>query len=232
MLADTGFQRTLQWPVARLIPHWNSFDDYLESMRHERKSVFKDIRRDLNRLRTSGTEIAQFTPQSTDVPRLQELADANYRKYGDEVFPYGAAFFTTLTTQLQDDAVWYGAWKNDRLIAFSLMLKSSNRAWGTYFGCDYDACSDDRTYFNLVFNRPIEDAIAAGLASLYFGRGLHSLKVRRGCESVPTYLYYRARTALGRALVGPTLRLRSRYVARKGGRMPVSGKGQAQPEKR
>lgn len=230
-LAADGFHRTLQWPVARMVPKWSSFEGYLAAMRLANKSVAKDIRRERNRLRESGTTIEQFTPQPSDVPRLHALAAANYEKYGDETFPYRTSFFTTLTERSGGDAVWYGAWKSGRLVAFSLMLEVGDRAWGTYFGCDYEACGDDRTYFNLIFNRPIEDAAKTGLTSLYFGRGLHALKRRRGCESVPSHVFYRARQPLRNVLLGPGLSLRSRYVARKDARAHWSGAGRRSPKK-
>ncbi len=224
LLAE-GFHCTLQWPVARLNPDWDSFDDYLKAMRRASKSVAKDIRRERNRLHKSGTTIATLTPDMSNAQRLHDLAVANYQRYGDEIFPYEPNFFTNLSDEMGDDAVWYGAWKAGRLVAFSLLLKLGDCAWGTYFGCDYEACGDDRTYFNLIFNHPIEDAAAKRLAKLYFGRGLHALKLRRGCESVPTYVFYRARQPLRNALLGLGLPLRSRYVARKNARAHWSDAG-------
>jgi predicted N-acyltransferase len=210
-LKSSGFHRSSQLPIARLAIRWDSFSEYLQSVRTTSASVAKDVRRERNRLCKSGIEIRTFVPEPPDEPRLLELAQANYRKYGDGRFPYEGPYFSTLARALGDDLVLYGAWKGKQLVAFSLMLRNQDRAWGTYFGCDYEASGRDHTYFNIVFNRPIEDAIESGLSYLYFGRGLHDLKCRRGCESIPSYLFYRSRNRYVNLLFGPAFRLRSSY---------------------
>lgn len=212
-LESSGFHRSMQFPAAQLIPQWDSFGSYLRAIGTRSRAVAKDIRRERNKLAKSGTIIDRFIPESSDGPRLLDLANSNYQKYRPEPFPYRHAFFSMLAEQMKDDAVFYGGWKAGRLVAFSLMVKTGNDAWGVYCGWDRAVCGNDQTYFNIVFNRPIEDAISDRLSSLNYGPGLLDLKLRRGCHSVPLYIFYWSQRSSRHLLLGPGLKLRSRYIA-------------------
>jgi hypothetical protein len=58
-------------------------------------------------------------------------------------------------------------------------------------GVDYDVAGDDYTYFQLVYNSMIARAIDAGMRGIYYGRGMYSVKLRRGCRLTDTWIYSR-----------------------------------------
>jgi predicted N-acyltransferase len=212
--SNLNLHKSALFPAASLVPEWKSFDDYVAAIAKRSKSAAKDIRRERNRLRKSDTTIDRFTPGPRDDQRLRELAESNYIKYGLGAFPYAESFFSTLSKKMQDDAVFFGAWKSDLLVAFSLLVKCGKDAWGAYYGSDFEACGNDHTYFNVVFNKPIEYAIDAKLARLNYGPGLLDLKLRRGCELTPLHVYYRSLGST-RWLLGRGLALRTRYIVNK-----------------
>lgn len=217
LLASARFHESKNLPVARLESRWTSFDGYLRSVKSISKGAAKDIRRERNRLSKTGTEIVRLYPRDFDADRLSELLSYNYRKYDNSPFPFSKSFFSVLVSYMPDDAIVYGAWKSGDLVAFTLMLKTGKKAWGVYYGCDYDACGRDGTYFNIVYNRPIQEIIETDLVALYYGRGLHEFKRRRGCTIVPSYVYYKASSAFRHHLLAPAFEMRSRYFTRKTG---------------
>jgi predicted N-acyltransferase len=217
ILKSSSFCESINGPVARLESQWTSFEDYLRAVKRISKGTAKDIRRERNRLLKSRTKISRLHLTDLDPGRMVELLSYNYRKHNNPPFPFNESFFNVLASYMPNDAVCYGAWKSGELVAFSLMLKADKEAWGIYYGCDYDACGRDGTYFNIVFNLPIEEIIEQRLDALNYGLGLHELKQRRGCTIMRSYIYYKASTRLRHLLLRPAFVLRSLYFARKTG---------------
>jgi predicted N-acyltransferase len=130
-------------------------------------------------------------------------------------FPYKPSLFGRLQENLGKNGIVYAAFKNSRLIGFSLVLEGNGIGYGLELGVEDDLPKREATYFNLCYNKPIKDGIGGKTKTLYFGQGLPELKVRRGCKLRDVYVFYRSPSRIRNAILGPWFELHSWWVKRK-----------------
>lgn len=215
LLGTAGYHQTRYMPLCRLDIRWSSFDDYVRDLARTSKNMRKNVQRERNRARAEGVSFERVEEIGELAPRMLELMNATYAKHGNGEFPFHAGFFGDLLMHLGKNAMIYTAWKAGKMTGVSVLVKHAGVAWGHYVGFDYASAGRDFTYFNLIFHRPIVDAIDEGARSLHYGRGQYRTKLGRGCTLCDVFVYYKPHRAVFSLPVALWCALHSRYFRRK-----------------
>jgi len=215
LLKARGYSTTVVFPACYLDVEWSSFQGYLAYLKGLSKNAAKQVRKDLNRNRKAGVEVERIRDAASYQSRLFELADKHWYKYNQLRFPYKPDFFAEVQDNFGDDAVIYGAFKDSVLIGFMLLLRMGQTGHALEVGVDHELSQRDATYFNIVYYRPIADAIGQQIQRLYFGRGLPETKMRRGCKRRPSYLCYKAKSRFKNNALRAWFLIHARWTRRK-----------------
>jgi predicted N-acyltransferase len=184
-------------PVCYLDIEWQAFDDYLRSLRKCHPRTEKNIRHEINLFNRSGVTIDRLDDPAGVCNRLHAVVDVHYRRLNGRPFPFRPEFFVELKSRLGDKALVYTARRKDKIIGVLVMLRNDTEAFLPIIGIDTEDVRKDSIYFNLAFNRPIREAIEAGLDRIWFGRLVYSTKIRRGCRLSDVNLYLRTGSGIG-----------------------------------
>ncbi len=106
--------------------------------------------------------------------------------------PFQEDFLSRLKKNLGDDLVIYQSLKKSRVSGVGVMLKKGKTGNLSFAGIDHDLAQNDFTFFNMLFYRPITDAIAENIKRLYFGNGKYDMKIRRGCKIQTAFLFHKS----------------------------------------
>ena len=118
---------------------------------------------------------------------------------------------------LGQDAIFYGAFCEDSLVGFVVLVKRGDIGYLPWTGIDRKTPARSGTYFNLVFYRPVEDAIRLRIKTLYFGRALYKTKVRRGCRVCRPRHFYRSPNRALHGILRPWFGFHETWMRRKMG---------------
>lgn len=212
VLLSRGYIRSPELPVCCLDIEWDSFDGYLRGLRKHHPSTAQNIRTELNGGRRAGVVISPVENPAPISDQLHRLMEAHHHRLNDRSFPYRPEFFQKLKAYLDGRAVVYTATLRERIVAALVMFRGKGIASVPMIGIDDGFVRKHHLYFNLAFNRPIEDAIQAGMTRLYFGRMIYGTKLRRGCRLANTDLFFRARNGISHAVLRLLLAVRARRV--------------------
>ena len=200
---------TPELPVCCLEIEWDSFAGYLLALKSQHPRTERNIRYEINQFRRSGITIERLEDPAGVCGRLHEVVDSHHRRLNGRPFPYRPEFFEQLKSRLGDKAIIYAAVTGERIVGVLVMLCSDEEASLPIVGIDPEYFRKDALYFNLVFNRPIRDAIEAGLRRVYYGRLVYDVKLWRGCRLVDSNIYLMPRCGLGGTLLQPLMALRT-----------------------
>ena len=174
-------------PGATLDIRWQDMDGYLELLG---PSTRKDLRRKWRagaalkiEWRTDLTGIAE------DVQRLYRETLANAELSFEELTP---AYFENVLRDMQGRAFCVTYSEGDRLVAFNLVLRDSERLLDKFFGMDY-AVTDRYNLYHVSWLENIRHCIEHGIGVYESGQGLHGEKRRLGSTLHANALWYRHR---------------------------------------
>lgn len=167
--------------------HWEnhsykSFDDYLNDLRSRRR---KEIRRERRAVHEHQVDVRVF--EGRDIPLeydedIFDFYDRTHETYGWTGY-LNKAFFTYLLTNMPESLVFFGAYREDALIAGAFCLRDRRRLYGRYWGTREEI---DQLHFETALYRPIEWAIEHGVEVIEPGAGGQH-KFRRGFMPRKTY---------------------------------------------
>jgi predicted N-acyltransferase len=190
-------------PVCALDVPWSSFADYMAFIRKTRgKKAYNDIKLQLNRNKKQGVKIDSVENPSEIDDRIAHLLEMQGKKYGQASSVFRKSLVCAMKRNLGKRARIYVARKSGLVTGVCIVLKKQRTGYVLITGIDH-AAGNDFTYFNLVYYRPIKDAIAEKTNRLYFGTEVYRLKFRRGCRCQPVYLYYKPRNRFNEILLAP-----------------------------
>jgi len=210
-----SFRRYLcgpELPMTYLDIEWNSFADYLRTLKKWYPGTEKSIRNEVNRSQRAGVMIQRLEDTSSVWSRLHAVAEAHYKRLNASPFPYQPEFFRKVKEYLGDSVVIYTANKDEQIIGLLIMLRSNGNGFLPIIGIDTEYVRKDGIYFNLAFNRPILDGIESGLRRLHFGMLLYGAKVRRGCRLSYANLYLQTKGRISHFVMRPIFACRSRKI--------------------
>ncbi len=193
VLTKRGYLRGSELPTAclELDPGWHSFADFRRHLKKTHPSTAKNIKQELNHAKRAGLVIEQLDEPAPYRERLHGLMDAHNVRLNRQPFPYRAEFFDQLKARLGDRAGIYVARIGAELVGTTVELRGGDEVFLAMVGINHDSGRAGAAYFNLNYNRTIEDSIAAGHRRIYFGKMVYDAKARRGCCCVETDSYLR-----------------------------------------
>jgi len=215
LLTERGYHLSRDFPVCYLDIEWDSFEGYLGHLRSFSRKMRRNVKEERNRFKRAGLVIKEIDDLSPYGTRLHALVNEVYLKHRNANVPFTTSFLATLKHYLGENAVFYGAFLEGDLIGFVLLLKKGGAGYLPWMGIDWNKTGNEATYFNLVYYRPIEDAIAQGLKRLYFGKALYRTKVRRGCRTLDLGYYYKGSSATRHAFLRPWFAFHSAWMKRR-----------------
>ena len=215
LFRQNRYGRVFDLPLNYLDIGWSSFQGYRNYVKGVSFNTWKKINNQMNINEMAGVVIERLEDVDGCEDRLYELINNNYYKHNRMKSPFKKEFFGKLKENLGKDAVIYIARKKDQLTAVSLLLKRNRVGFTAMVGVDHELAGNDFTYFNIVYYRPIMDAISDQMKRLYFGNSMYELKARRGCKRMPAYIYYRTFNKITNLAVKPWFALLSvRYKSK------------------
>ena len=213
-LRGAGYLSSRYLPLAEIAIEWDSFDEYVATLRKQHKNIAKDIRRERNRCRSAGVTLEEPAALDDRDKSFVELANQTYSKHGDLAFPYAVGFFSSLKRELDHDLLVCNAQKDGKILGFVTMISDGHTAWAGSYGLDYTDSASAFVYFNLVLQWPVRKAIELGLKNVVLGRGHYELKLRRGCTLNDTHFFYKPSHSLSKLLYARLFRMLDRHYAR------------------
>lgn len=215
VLARRGYLLTRYSPLCHLDIEWDSFDGYLKTLQRQRRDMRKKIRYELRRCRDSGVTIRELEDAEELSAPLFRLANRQMLRRGLRSLPYDSKLVLRAKQYLGRDALFYGAFRENRLVGFSMFLLRGRQAYARLFGLSDDEAKRDFTYFNLCYYEPIRDLTARGVQRIFYGAGPHLPKIRRGCRVCRVEVAYHPRSAWARALLRPAVAAHRAWFERK-----------------
>jgi predicted N-acyltransferase len=161
-------------PQTILHLNYPTFDDYLTWLRKNRKSTYKDYRRQSNRAADLGIEVT-IENEVTDIEQALTLIQATHDNHGSMPHPNARPAMEHLSIA---GGRWLAARQNGRLVGTGLLL-GDNGGWVMAFlGLDYNV---RYAYFQLIY-AAIREAIESGGTYLVGGASTYNLKERLGFQ--------------------------------------------------
>lgn len=215
LLKNRNYNHTVIPPFYYLDIEWSSFDEYVESLKQISRSSKKRVKNEINRNKKEGVRIEIEKEPGKYQDRLYELINNNYHKHNDLQIYFSWEFVNELKRNIGNDSVFYVSWKDNMITGCSILLRKNDAGHVYLVGVDEELVKNDRTYFNLCYYRPIQDAISNGLKKMKFGMGEHKVKTRRGCKTGNSYIYYKASGKRFNFVLKPLFALFSSWYQRK-----------------
>jgi len=214
VLANRGYLRSPELPAAslELCPGWRCFADFRRHLKKTHPRTATNLNVEINRAKRNGLVIEQLDNPEPHSDRLHHLMDSHYRRLNRQPFMFRPEFFDRLKARLGERAVIYVARIGTTIIGASIALRDDDEVFFPMIGVDHDSSRLAAVYFNLGYNRPIEDSIAAGHRRIYFGKSAYDTKARRGCIRVETDFYLRVWSRLHERALRAFFILRSRRI--------------------
>jgi predicted N-acyltransferase len=214
VLAKRGYLRSREAPVAclELDPGWSCFGDFRRHLKKAHPQTAKSLSREINLARRGGLVIEQLDEPAHLREQLHGLMNSHYVRLNRRPFPFRPEFFERLKSRLEGRAVIYVARLEQELIGVLVALRDDDAVYLPMIGVDPQRSRASAAYFNLGYNRPIQDSLTAGHHRVYFGKLLYGMKARRGCRRLEMDLYFRGRNTIQERLLRPLFDFRSRRI--------------------
>ena len=191
LLCRNGYTRIIGPPLAYLDIVWPSFSAYRKDRSSLSRNIRGNINWEINRNRKAGIEIVLLKNLSGYEEALYRLMALNASKYGQTNASYNDRFFYALAANMSHQYRVYAAFKKGTMVGMCLFLTQADVWHALIVGIDHRYEGNDLTYFNITFNRPIQDATNASCKRIYYGNSLYEVKLRRGCHLLPVNTFYK-----------------------------------------
>jgi predicted N-acyltransferase/multidrug transporter EmrE-like cation transporter len=177
-------------PGATLDLRWHDIDAYLDSLG-------ASTRKDLRRKRREGAALriewrGDVIGIADDVQRLYRETLAHAELAFEELTP---AYFDNVLRDMPGRAFCVTYSENDRLVAFNLVLRDSERLLDKFLGMDY-AAMDRYNLYHVSWLENVRYCIGEGIGMYESGQGLYREKVRLGSTLHANALWYHHRNRL------------------------------------
>lgn len=145
-----GYAKVNNLPLAKMEVRWQSFDEYLKSMRSNyRTKIIKRMKR-CNSENISMHVVKDFSQYADEMENLWLNVNRNAKEYSREKLTSG--FFKSIDQHLKENSSVILAKKDDTLVGFASLLSNYNKTLvSMYFGLNYNYNKEYNLYFNLLY---------------------------------------------------------------------------------
>lgn len=177
-------------PGATLAIRWRDVEGYLASLGPATRKDLRRKYRDGARLRV--TWRGDLAGIAADVQRLYRATLAHAEFLFEELTP---AYFENVLRGMPGRAYCVTYEEGERLLAFNLVLRDSERLLDKFLGMDYSA-RDRYNLYHVSWLENIRCCVTEGIGVYESGQGLSREKLRLGSTLHPNNLWYRHRNHL------------------------------------
>jgi predicted N-acyltransferase len=201
LFGDLGFLRVPNLPVATLNVPWKTTQAYEADLRHSYRRAYRRRRRVLAEAGVTARVVVDFAPLANELAGLWRQVYDRASEYRREILP--PAFFTRISEELGEESSVLLLEKDERPLAFALLLREENQLLWPYCGLDYAVNEQYELYFNLLYEI-VHHAIRLGVPEVDMGITTLDAKKRVGATVQPLHMYMRHCGLLFRE-IGPRL---------------------------
>ena len=185
LFESNGYKKIFINSTGILYNRFNSFEDYLKSLKPNARSV---VRREIKKFTQSGCEIEVLDNPFEKLNKLYTLANEiqEHHNLSDWEFSFDKmkAVFINMNKYLKSIIAKY----DDEIIGTVTYLEKDGIRATYGLGFDYDKSRKNRTYFYIFYYNSIMDMIRNNISKIDFDTTSYTAKERRGCEIIPQYL--------------------------------------------
>ncbi|MGE5549107.1 MAG: aminotransferase class I/II-fold pyridoxal phosphate-dependent enzyme [Bacteroidota bacterium] len=182
ILQKFGYEPIFGFPSPILRIEGDSIEDYLNSLKSQRRDYVKKIQAKLRVPEISVEVMTDFGKYATRLSELTEQVSKNADEYEHEKLT--PAYFYEIDRCLSDKSYVIVIKADNEIVAHALCLEGDSEVFMAYVGIDYKYNQKYQLYFNLYF-LVIEEALKRHKRIINFGITTYDFKLLIGCELEP-----------------------------------------------
>ncbi len=181
-LRARGFDRLFGFPAAVIPIVWNSFDEYVASLKSESRRRVRKARLKLQQPGMKTEVVTDFAAHAEEMLALWHQTNNRATSYQHEKL--SARYFSEISSQLGPRSEAILIHSEGKLVGMAACLLGDEEYFFAHVGMAYDRRSDDEVYRNLCY-LGLERAIQGGYRRLNMGITTYDLKFDIGAMSEP-----------------------------------------------
>lgn len=182
ILKQSGYYPAKGFPVASMQLSWNSFEQYLDSLKSKRRNNIKQKRTKLQFEEISVEIIEDYAPYAE---RLAELwANVAINNNGYEHERLTPEYFRAMSKNLKGRSHVVAIKQNEKIVAYGLNLIGDKEYFGVAEGLDYNVRDKYSLYANNIFEG-LRVACELGKKTYNIGVTTYDFKTSIGAELEP-----------------------------------------------
>jgi len=189
ILLNRKFNYATNMPNIVMKIKWNSFNDYINTLRYNYRRFVKKCLAAINNNKVKIKIINDFKEYVPQIRKLYFNCYENAKEFKREILTED--FFYKTNEYLKEKSIIITLEDNyNNLIGFSFLILDGNIARLLYVGMDYQVKDKYLTYFN-IFYQSLKYAIENGFKELELGVTTYEFKLKMGGEIVSLYAYFK-----------------------------------------
>lgn len=188
-----NFTRANNLPNVEIDIKWNSFNEYIGSLRYNYRRSVKKCLSTLERENISIEYLYDYQDQAPVLKKLYQNCYNNAKEYRREILTED--FFDKINTYLSKKSMVILLKKNEEVLGFSFFLLDDYTARLLYIGMNYEKNKEYLTYFN-IFYSGLKFAIENNYKKIELGVTTYDFKLRIGGKIVSLYAYIKHQNKL------------------------------------
>jgi len=185
--------------VVRIQPEWDSFEDYLLSMRTKYRTRAKKVLSNSEDLVIKDFNESEI---STYEKKINELYSSVIDKASFKLGNLNAYVLKELKTTLQDNFIFKAYFLKNEIIGFTTCFIQEQTVESFHIGFDYNFKNSHNIYQRMLYDY-MDLAIKNNVQELHLGRTAETIKSCIGAEPVGMKLYVRHRNSVSNTLLKP-----------------------------
>jgi predicted N-acyltransferase len=187
---------------------WDSFDDYVNNLKH-----YKVVRRELKKNHLAGLKIEQARSKE-EIEEVLNLIKRNFDKYYEGEMKLSSDLLLKFSKEFPDEIMFYRFVAKGEDVASSVYVLGNNFV-NSWMGGHRQVDFENFIFFDMVIYEPIRIAIRNKVPLVVLGSHSYWYKKARGAMRYPVYIYVKSE----RWLNSLVFRLINRYKLRKHSKM-------------
>ncbi|MBL0682709.1 peptidogalycan biosysnthesis protein [Aquimarina mytili] len=189
--------------VLNILPEWNTFDDYLSSMRTKFRTRAKKVFKKSEKI-----SVKDFTAEDIDTYKNQinTLYLSVIEKADFKIGKLNASTFKRLKETLNESFILKGYFLNETLVGFTTAFILENAVDANHIGIDYEYNKAHDIYQKMLYDY-VDLAISKNTKELRLGRTAEIIKSCVGAKPVEMKLYVRHGNSISNTLLKPLVEL-------------------------
>lgn len=183
--------------------NWNSFDDYINSLKKKYKKKLKQSFSESNDLKFKKFEEEEIHYHENKMQILFDNVRASSSFYST---PFNVKSYVDLIKIKELNCIVYGCFINDELVGFCSEWIIEKKLYSYFIGLDYNLNIKHRIYERILY-RAIEDGINEKVNEIILGRTAAEFKSNFGAVPKKSLIYIYVKNPLIRFLVRPIFTL-------------------------